>query len=47
LRAVRMVIWRVNLISRKAKNTPSLGNITPESAPQAHKEVRNELKLCA
>jgi len=30
LRAVRMVIWRDNLISRKGKFTPSLENITPE-----------------
>jgi hypothetical protein len=35
LRAVRMVIWRDNLISRKAKNTPFLGNITPEMAEWA------------
>ena len=30
LRAVRMVIWRDHLISRKAKINPSLENITPE-----------------
>ena len=30
LRALRMVIWRANLFSRKAKITPSLENITPE-----------------
>ena len=30
LRAVRMVIWRDNLISWKAKITPSGENITPE-----------------
>ena len=47
LRAVRMTIWRGNLISGKAKITPSGENITPESAPQACKEVHNELKLCA
>jgi len=30
LRAVRMAIWRENLILRKAKTTPSVENITPE-----------------
>ncbi len=30
LRAVRMVIWRDNLISGKGKITPSMENITPE-----------------
>ena len=30
LRAVRMVIWRDNLISRKGKFTSSVENITPE-----------------
>ncbi len=30
LRAVRMVIWRDNLISRKGKITPSVENIPPE-----------------
>ena len=30
LRAVRMVIWRDNLISRKGKIAPSMENINPE-----------------
>src|SRR3990167_9529567 len=30
LRAVRMAIWRENLISRKGKITPSMENISPE-----------------
>lgn len=30
LRAVRMTIWKENLIIRKTKITPSVGNITPE-----------------
>ena len=30
LRAVRLLVWRESFISRKAKLTPSLENITPE-----------------
>ena len=44
LRAVRMVIWRDNLISRKAKNTSSPGNITPEMAEWAEAIVRQVLQ---
>lgn len=40
LRAVRMAIWRDNLISRKAKISPSLENITPEMASWADDIVR-------
>lgn len=44
LRAVRMVIWRDNLILRKARNTPSLENITPEMAEWAEAIVRRVLQ---
>ena len=44
LRAVRMVIWRDNLISGKVKNTPSLGNITPEMTKWAEAIVRQVLQ---
>lgn len=44
LRAVRMVIWRDNLISRKAKTTSSLENITPEMAEWAETIVRQVLQ---
>lgn len=44
LRAVRMVIWRDNLISRKVKNTASLENITPEMAEWAEAIVRQVLQ---
>lgn len=44
LRAVRMVIWRDNLISGKAKTTPSLENITPEMAEWAEAIVRQVLQ---
>ena len=44
LRAVRMVIWRDNLISRKAKITPSMENITPEMLSWADDIVRRVLQ---
>lgn len=44
LRAVRMVIWRDNLILRKAKNRTSLENITPEMAEWAEAIVRQVLQ---
>jgi len=44
LRAVRMVIWRDNLILRKAKNIPSLENITPEMAEWAEAIVKQVLQ---
>jgi hypothetical protein len=40
LRAVRLVIWRDNLISRKVKITPSGENITPEMADWAEAIVQ-------
>ncbi len=44
LRAVRMVIWRDNLISRKGKITPSLENMTPEMADWVDDIVRRVLQ---
>ena len=44
LRAVRMVIWRDNLISRKGKISPSVENITPEMADWADDIVRRVLQ---
>jgi hypothetical protein len=44
LRAVRMVIWRDNLISRKGKTTPSVENITPEMLDWADDIVRRVLQ---
>ena len=44
LRAVRMVIWRDNLISGKAKITPSMENITPEMAEWAEAIVKRVLQ---
>ena len=44
LRAVRIVIWRDNLISRKAKITPSMENITPEMLSWADDIVRRVLQ---
>ena len=44
LRAVRMVIWRHNLISGKAKITPSLENITPEMAEWAEAIIKRVLQ---
>jgi hypothetical protein len=44
LRAVRMVIWRDNLILRKGKNTSSLENITLEMAEWAEAIVKRMLQ---
>ena len=44
LRAVRMVIWKDNLISRKGKMTPSVENITPEMLDWADHVVRRMLQ---
>ena len=44
LRAVRIVIWRDNLISRKAKITPSMENTTPEMLSWADDIVRRVLQ---
>ena len=44
LREVRMTIWRGNLIPRKAKNTPSWKNITPEMAEWAEAIVKRMLQ---
>lgn len=44
LRAVRMVIWRDNLIFRKGKTTPSVENITPEMLDWADDIVRRVLQ---
>ncbi len=44
LRAVRMTIWRGNLISGKAKISPSWENITPEMAEWAEAIVRQVLQ---
>jgi len=44
LRAVRMAIWRGNLIPRKAKNTSSGENITPEMAEWAEAIVKQVLQ---
>jgi hypothetical protein len=44
LRAVRMAIWRGNLIPGKAKITPSWGNITPEMAEWAETIVKQVLQ---
>ena len=44
LRAVRMTIWRENLIPRKAKSTPSVENITPEMAEWAEAIVKRMLQ---
>lgn len=44
LRAVRMAIWRDNLISRKGKITPSGENITPEMADWADFIVKRMLQ---
>lgn len=44
LRAVRMVIWMDNLILRKAKNTASRENITPDMAEWAEAIVRQVLQ---
>jgi hypothetical protein len=44
LRAVRMTIWRENLIIRKAKTTPSMGNITPEMEEWAAAIVKQMLQ---
>lgn len=44
LRAVRMAIWRDNLISRKAKNTPSGENTNPKMAEWAESIVKRMLQ---
>ena len=44
LRAVRMAIWKENLIMRKAKITPSVENITPEMAEWAESIVKQVLQ---
>lgn len=44
LRAVRMTIWRGNLIPGKAKTTPSWGNITHEMAEWAEAIVKQVLQ---
>jgi len=44
LRAVRMVIWRDNLISGKGKITPSMENITPEMMDWVEDIVRRVLQ---
>lgn len=44
LRAVRMTIWRENLITRKAKTIPSAENITPEMAEWAEAIVKRILQ---
>jgi hypothetical protein len=44
LRAVRMTIWRENLIPRKAKTIPSAENITPEMAEWAEAIVKRILQ---
>ena len=44
LRAVRIAIWRGNLIPRKAKTTPSGENITPEMAEWAEAIVKRVLQ---
>jgi len=44
LRAVRMTIWRGNLIPGKAKTTPSWENITPEMAEWAEAIVKRVLQ---
>jgi hypothetical protein len=44
LRAVRMAIWRGNLIPRKAKNSSSFENITPEMAEWAEDIVKRVLQ---
>ena len=44
LRAVRMAIWKENLIMRKAKMTPSVENITPEMAEWAESIVKQVLQ---
>ena len=44
LRAVRMVIWRENLIPGKAKITPSMENITTELAAWSEVIVRRVLQ---
>ena len=44
LRAVRMVIWRENLILRKVKITPSVKNISPEMVEWAEALVKRVLQ---
>lgn len=44
LRAVRMEIWRENLIPRKAKNTPSWENITPKMTEWTEAIVKRMLQ---
>ncbi len=44
LRAVRMMIWRDNLISRKGRITPSVENNTPEMADWVNDIVRRVLQ---
>ena len=44
MRAVRLVIWRDNLISRKAKSTPSVENMTPEMMEWADAIVKRMLQ---
>ncbi len=44
LRAVRMAIWRDNLILRKGKITPSVENVTPQMAQWAEAIVRRMLQ---
>jgi len=44
LRAVRMVIWRDNLISRKGKITPFVENITSEMVDWVDDIVRRVLQ---
>ena len=44
LRAVRMTIWRENLILRKAKIPPSVKNITPEMEEWAEAIVKQMLQ---
>ena len=44
LRAVRLTIWRENIILRKAKTIPSAENITPEMAQWAEAIVKRILQ---
>ena len=44
LRAVRMVVWRENLILRKVKITPSVKNRSPEMAELAEAIVKRVLQ---
>ena len=44
LRAVRMVIWRDNLIYRKARNSPSQENIMPEMVEWAEAMLKQMLQ---